>query len=117
MEEHHSPRKLAEQPQVFQNGPTATTQINQSTQSSDSEGSAIVYPSMDPPLLPQDPTSQNSMGERARGEPAILISPPIQDSALAICQHIVGLLRQITEHRKYCLYQQSILSSTCAFPF
>lgn len=101
MEEHHNPGKFVEQPQVIQTEPTATTQINQCMQPSASEGSPIIYPSRDSPLLPEDPTSQNAMGERARGEPAILISPPIQESTLVICQHIVGLLGQISEHRKY----------------
>ncbi|CAI5764088.1 Hypothetical predicted protein [Podarcis lilfordi] len=103
MEEGDGARNSVEQPQTIQNVHIVTTQEGQSTHPSGSQRTTAEHPAVDSPLLPQVPVGENLTGERAqcsaRGEPAIHLPPPIQDSTLATCQHIVGLLGQITDQQ------------------
>lgn len=105
MEEGGNTRNLTEQSMTIHNERTATPQQRDAPPPPDSPRTAIEYRALDSSLLPQVPINENPASQRAqcsaRGEPAIHISPPVQDSTLATCHQIVGLLGQITDQREY----------------
>lgn len=120
MEEGEGTTNLDEQPQSSHNEPAAESEVDQSTHSAESWISPILYPVMEEQLLPQLPTYENATGERARcsarGEPAAHISPPVQDPTLSTCRHIVGLLGQITEYRKYWKFSLGVTTLLLPVP-
>ncbi|KAF7251758.1 Carnitine O-palmitoyltransferase 1, muscle isoform [Varanus komodoensis] len=103
MEECGSTRTEVEQPQSIHNEHTTMMQEGQPAHASGSQGTAVNHTASDAPLLPHVPVGENTPAERgqcsARGEPAIHVPPLIQDSTLATCQHIVGVLGQIAEQQ------------------
>ncbi|ETE68807.1 hypothetical protein L345_05386, partial [Ophiophagus hannah] len=103
MEESGSTRKLVGQPHSTCYECTTISEVSQSIHSSQSQRPESEHPAMESSLLPQGPIGENPNGERvqysARGEPAIHISAPTQDTTLATCQYIAGLLGRITEQQ------------------